>query len=599
MRTILLRLWRHRPLRLAFIALTVLLLTGGLAPYLPIANPFTPDILARFSLPSATHWLGTDALGRDLFSRLLWGIRTSVGIALLTMIITAVIGIGYGTLAAVARPARSGAMMRLADVMMAFPSEVMILALVGVMGPGVSSIVLACVVANWPWYARLTRNHVKKLLQTGYVQNALVSGASWGYLIRRHVLASAMGEFSVLMTIDAGAVILMITTLSFLGLGIQPPTPEWGMMLAESKEVINLHPWQAWLPGLAIMSVTALFNGLGDLMREALDARYAINARTAPAERLLSAMSAEEHALAEALTRRAPVPAHEHLLRVKALTLTGRTPEGEPLTLLDGLTFDLHPHEGLALLGESGTGKTLTALALAGLNSAALRVMGEIRLADQVLLDAQHDRRAAAQGKTLLYIVQNAMTAFNPQQRLEAQLLEALQLAEPHIGKAAAHERLRSTLRTLRFDDPERMLHALPSMLSGGQLQRLQVAVALLMHPAVVVVDEPTASLDTQAARQVAQSLATLKASGVALIVITHDLLLAKALCERYVLLDAGSVVEYDDMASFGSPDAEHPLSAALERARQEKGRVLSAQLVETQHHHDERRASRETHHDH
>ncbi|MBR2609514.1 ABC transporter permease subunit, partial [Desulfovibrio sp.] len=162
-------------------------------------------------------------------------------------------------------------------VMLSFPGEVMVLAIVGMLGPGLENVVLACVVAKWPWYARMMRTVTLRYADRDFVRFARVAGYGTGHIIRRHLLPCAAGEISVLATLDTGAVILMVSALSFLGLGVQPPTPEWGMMLGEAREVMVLYPWQMLPPGLAILLVVAACNYLGDSLRDALDPRHAMH----------------------------------------------------------------------------------------------------------------------------------------------------------------------------------------------------------------------------------------------------------------------------------------------------------------------------------
>lgn len=258
---------------LAFLAAVTVL--GLCVPLLPLPDPTHIELGEKFLPPGAGHWAGTDMLGRDLFSRLLWGIRSTFFVSVLTMLATASIGALYGSLAGALRGKGDAVLMRLADIMMAFPSEVLILAIVGMLGPGLSHVVLACVLAKWAWYARMMRSIVRGISDSGFVRFARVSGAGTGSILFRHLIPGAAGEFFVLMTLDTGSVILMISALSFLGLGVQPPSPEWGMMLAETKEVLSLYPMQMVPPGLAILSVVTAFNFLGDSLRDAFDLRHA------------------------------------------------------------------------------------------------------------------------------------------------------------------------------------------------------------------------------------------------------------------------------------------------------------------------------------
>ena len=183
------------------------------------------------------------------------------------------VGMIAGGAAAAARGRVDALIMRFCDVWMSFPSEVLILALVGMMGPGLENVLIACLLAKWPWYARMMRGLILHLNSAGFVQFARVTGASNMKVLFGHLVPNAAGECFVLGTIDTGSVVLMISALSFLGLGAQPPMPEWGSMLADAKNVMTLYPGQMFVPGLAILLVVAALNFLGDALRDAFDVR--------------------------------------------------------------------------------------------------------------------------------------------------------------------------------------------------------------------------------------------------------------------------------------------------------------------------------------
>ena len=241
--------------------LGVVLVLGLLAPILPLSDPTLIDVGDKFAPWSWHHPFGTDQLGRDVLSRLVYGIRATVFLSLLTMAMTSALGACVGLVSGFFRNRIDDVLMRICDVMMSFPSEVMILAIVGMTGPGLENVVIANVVAKWPWYAR--------------IRFAKVAGGSSIRIMMRHLLPGTAGELFVLTTLDTGSVILMISALSFLGLGVQPPTPEWGMMLNEAKEVMTLYPLQMIPAGMAILLVVAAFNFLGDSLRDAFDPKHA------------------------------------------------------------------------------------------------------------------------------------------------------------------------------------------------------------------------------------------------------------------------------------------------------------------------------------
>jgi len=269
------RVWRRlRNAPLGMICLCFLLAVVALALCAPLAAPWDPtaiDVRNKFAAWSLAHPLGTDQLGRDVLSRLIWGGRATLGFSLLTMGITLFIGSGLGIVAGFCRGKVDETIMRFCDVMMSFPSEVLILAIVGMLGPGLGNVVIASVIAKWPWYTRMVRSVVMQYTDVNYVRFARVAGCGMWHIFRRHLLPGALGEIIVLATLDTGSVILSVSALSFLGLGVQPPTAEWGAMLSDAKDIMSMYPQQMLPAGLTILLVVAAFNFLGDSLRDALD----------------------------------------------------------------------------------------------------------------------------------------------------------------------------------------------------------------------------------------------------------------------------------------------------------------------------------------
>lgn len=260
--------------RLAISASFFLLMVTALVILAPLLAPYDPtaqNIMGKFQGPSLAHWFGTDQLGRDVFSRILHGGRITLLVSLLAMVVTILIGTILGVVAGYFRGRVDDFIMRVCDVMMSFPSEVLILAIVGILGTGITNIVLATVIAKWAWYVRMIRAIVIQFMDSNYIRFAKVAGCSTWHVIRRHLIVGACGEIAMLSTMDITSIILNISALSFLGLGVQPPTPEWGMMLNEAKSVMTVNPGQMLAPGVAIFLVVAALNFLGDSIQDALN----------------------------------------------------------------------------------------------------------------------------------------------------------------------------------------------------------------------------------------------------------------------------------------------------------------------------------------
>jgi len=252
----------------------VVLLLGIFAPLVAPHNPIEPHINVKFANISLDYPLGTDHLGRCVLSRLLYGIQTTVVLALVTMGATLLIGTLLGVIAGYFRGWIDEVIMRFCDVLLSFPSEVMILAIVGMLGPSLTHVVIANIAAKWAWYTRMIRSSVVQYMDKNYIRFSKVLGCNASHIIRKHLLPNVVSDIIVLATLDTGWVILNISGLSFLGLGVQAPTPEWGMMLNEAKNIMTTHPAQMLAPGLAILIIVIAFNFLGDSLRDVLDPKY-------------------------------------------------------------------------------------------------------------------------------------------------------------------------------------------------------------------------------------------------------------------------------------------------------------------------------------
>jgi peptide/nickel transport system permease protein len=239
----------------------------------PVLAPFRPDgvdVVVRLQAPSLGHLFGTDELGRDVFSRVLYGARTSLPAGLAVVAVAGVAGTLYGGIAAYVGGRLNGVMMRIADVVLAFPPLIIAMAIASALGIGITNAVLSMVVVWWPQYARLSRGLVLAQRNQEYVQAARVLGYQPARILLRHIFPNALGPLIVLLTLDVGNAIITFAALSFLGLGVVPPTPEWGAMVAGGRSLIAQW-WVASFPGLAIFSVVLGFNFLGDGIRDWLD----------------------------------------------------------------------------------------------------------------------------------------------------------------------------------------------------------------------------------------------------------------------------------------------------------------------------------------
>ncbi len=263
--------------RLALIGLIIILALVLIAIFADLLAPYSPTIgnlaTARLLPPSWEHWLGTDDQGRDILSRLIYGSRLTLYVVVLVAIIAAPIGLLVGTVSGYAGGWVDAVLMRITDIFLAFPKLVLALALVAALGPGIENAVIAIAVTSWPPYARIARAETMQVRNSDYISAVRLMGASPIRIVLRHIMPLCMSSLIVRVTLDMAGIILTAAGLGFLGLGAQPPLPEWGAMIASGRRFILDQWWVAAAPGVAILLVSLGFNLLGDGLRDALDPR--------------------------------------------------------------------------------------------------------------------------------------------------------------------------------------------------------------------------------------------------------------------------------------------------------------------------------------
>ncbi|AZO41141.1 ABC transporter permease [Mesorhizobium sp. M7D.F.Ca.US.005.01.1.1] len=263
--------------RLAFLGLLIIIallvvaaLAGVLAPYSPTFGDLKGS---RLLAPSAEHWFGTDDLGRDILSRILYGSRWTLYVVILVAIIAAPIGLLVGTVAGYAGGWTDAVLMRITDIFLAFPKLILALAFVAALGPGIENAVLAIAITSWPPYARIARAETLTVRNSDYIKAVQLMGASPFRIVLRHIMPLCISSLIIRVTLDMAGIILTAAGLGFLGLGAQPPLPEWGTMIASGRRFVLDQWWVAGAPGFAILIVSLGFNLLGDGLRDALDPR--------------------------------------------------------------------------------------------------------------------------------------------------------------------------------------------------------------------------------------------------------------------------------------------------------------------------------------
>ena len=257
--------------RVGAVIVGIAVLAAVVGPWLPFSDPSTQQLALRLEGPSATHWLGMDELGRDIFARVLWGARISLMVGLVVVGISASVGIVLGSIAGYFGGLVDEGISRVIDVLLAFPGLLLAIALVAVLGPSLTNVVFALSLIGWVGYARLVRGQVLRAREFEFVQAARALGATTARILARHIIPTALPAVTVQATLGMGGAILAEASLSFLGLGVQPPTPSWGTMLNYGRGHLLDAPHLTVFPGVAIAILVLGFNFLGDGLRDAFD----------------------------------------------------------------------------------------------------------------------------------------------------------------------------------------------------------------------------------------------------------------------------------------------------------------------------------------
>ncbi|MER7405705.1 dipeptide/oligopeptide/nickel ABC transporter permease/ATP-binding protein [Streptomyces sp. NPDC000070] len=586
-----LRGWRRLPLlskaAVCFLAVVVLLalLAPLLAPHDPLDQQPPVDGTGH---PSAGHWMGQDSLGRDILSRLMYGARWSLAIGLGATGLALVAGALLGAVAATSRKAVDETLMRCLDVVMAFPGIALAAVLVAVFGGGITVLICAIAFLFTPPVARVVRANVLDQYGEDYVTAERVIGARTPHIVLKHVAINCAAPVLVFCTVQVAEAIVFEASLSFIGAGVRPPDPSWGSVIADGKNMVLTGGWWATVfPGLLMLVTVLSLNILSEGVSDAW-----------------AAPSAREVEVPEDDRLQAPEPGSGEIVRLPGLTEAARRlrtrarhlpRDGQPVLavenlaigfdqrhggvdIVDGISFEVHPGEVLGLVGESGCGKSLTALAIMGLQPKGARVGGQVRFNQRDLLAEPMRVRRKLLGHEMAMIYQDALSSLNPAMTIRAQLKQVVRRG----GRRTPAE-----LLTMVGLDPERTLRSYPHELSGGQRQRVLIAMALSREPKLIVADEPTTALDVTVQAQVMELLLRLREElGFALILVSHDLALVADVTDRVAVMYGGQIVEIGVTADLVEAPAHHytrgllgsvlSLESGQERMTQIKGVVPS-----------------------
>ncbi|WP_405601214.1 MULTISPECIES: dipeptide/oligopeptide/nickel ABC transporter permease/ATP-binding protein [unclassified Streptomyces] len=570
----------------AVVAVVVLmaLFAPLLAPHDPLDQQSQTDGTGH---PSGSHWMGQDSLGRDILSRLMYGARWSLAIGLGATLLALVVGAVLGAIAATSRKAVDETLMRCLDIVMAFPGIALAAVLVAVFGGGIPVLICAIAFLFTPPVARVVRANVLDQYGEDYVTAERVIGARTPHIVLRHVAVNCAAPVLVFCTVQVAEAIVFEASLSFIGAGVRPPDPSWGSVIADGKNMVLIGGWWATVfPGLLMLLTVLALNILSEGVSDAWAAPAARDVSGAEADRLEapkpgSGTVLELPGLTEAATRlrsRArPLPEGDPVLQVTDLAIGFDARHGG-VDIVDGITFDVRPGEVLGLVGESGCGKSLTALTVMGLEPKGARIRGRVTFDGQELIGRSMGARRRLLGHDMAMIYQDALSSLNPAMTVRSQLKQVVRRG----GRRTPAE-----LLSLVGLDPERTLRSYPHELSGGQRQRVLIAMALSRSPKLIVADEPTTALDVTVQAQVIELLLRLREElGFALILVSHDLALVADVTDRVVVMYGGQIVETGVTADLVEAPTHHytrgllgsvlSLETAADRLTQIRGVVPS-----------------------
>lgn len=549
-RTLRARNFFHKPLLV--VSLTIIIVVTIAVFAAPLIAPYPPlqqDLLDVFAPPSPAHWLGTDSLGRDIYSRLLYGGQPALSGVAVAILAYAVLGVLLGVLAGFLRGWVDKVIVSILDVMLSVPGIIMILAVLAIFDQNVYAAMGVLGLFASAGLARVVRSSCIALREELFVDAARVSGLNALQTMIGHILPSLVGLMLIQMALFAGLALAVQTGLGFLGLATPAPAPSWGGMVGEAAQVIQQHPWFLYITGGVIAVMSIAFGLLGDGLRDASAARRGRSGK-APAR---STASPTEQTGSDAL------------LSVRNYGISFGTPEGDR-PVVEGVSFDVREGEIFGLVGESGSGKTVTALSLMGLlpeNGSV--VTGFADLAGQRISPAPDSVVRRIRGKEIGLVSQEPMIALDPHYTIGAQLSEVIrQIGGVGRDRRAVRELAIRLLTDVRLPNPEDVLKRYPFELSGGMIQRVVIAIALAGSPRLLLADEPTTALDVTVQAGILDLLRSLRDErGMAVILVTHDLGVVADVCDRAIVMQKGRVVEEGSIEDiFYSP--QHPYTKSL-----------------------------------
>ena len=541
--------------KLAAIALVLVVLAAIFAPLVATKDPLTsfmPD-----SPPDGEFWFGTDLIGRDVYSRIIYGSRISLIIGICATLFALACAAILGSIAAVSNKWVSEVVMRILDIIMSFPGIALAAVFVAVFGNSLPVIIITIGFLYIPQLTRVVRANILDQWGEDYVSAVVVSGARIPWILIKHVARNCAAPVLVFATVLVADAIVFEASLSFINAGVPQPDPSWGNIIAGARQgVLAGFWWPALFPGLAIMITVLCLNILAEGLTDALvaapsnaPAKVEQTSAEREADRLLvdpvAAYAAQKESLEGRLAalkeveeqrtdRFVPLGEGPALLAVKDLCI--KFPRHGEVNVVDHVSFSVRPGQTMGLVGESGCGKSITSLAIMGLIDPKAQISGEILYQGKNLLEMTPKQHGALRGHEMAMIYQDALSSLNPSMLIKTQMKQ--------LTRRGGTRSITELLELVGLD-PKRTLESYPHELSGGQRQRVLIAMALTRDPKLVIADEPTTALDVTVQKQVIELLNELREKlGFAMVFVSHDLALVAEVAHSITVMYAGQVVE-------------------------------------------------------
>ncbi|MBR0132359.1 MAG: ATP-binding cassette domain-containing protein [Lachnospiraceae bacterium] len=509
--------------------------------------------------PRLFHFFGTDNLGRDVLSRVMVGIRTTILAAVGIVGIGAFFGTIIGALTGYFGGVVDEVIMRLNDGLASFPSILLAMVCVAVFGTGTLNVILVLGVLFIPSFARVMRSEYLMEKEKDYVKNIKLHGASAFRIMFKHILPNTKQSLFSAIAIGINNAILAESGLSYLGLGVQPPTPSLGRMMSEGQTYIFKAGWICVFPGICIILIvlgTALISeNIGNSVRSEFTVFESRKLRAYLADRRseagLEAGQPEEVCENTEKSENSGMPKTDKTPVLVIRKLRTAVDVEEPEEVVKGVDFTVYEGEALGIVGESGSGKSMSSLSIMNLLSGRGEFIADsivfngreiVKNGEKLLDEKEYDK---FRGSEIAMVFQEPMTALDPAKKTAEFLKEIYLNRVGKEHKADAEEKIREVFAEAGIRKIDEVMRSYPHELSGGQRQRVLIAAALIGEPKLIILDEPTTAIDAQIAEKIMGVLSKLhKEKNISLIFISHDIELTKRLCSRIAVMKNGRVVE-------------------------------------------------------